>query len=173
MGIFTSTETVVSVPSEAIAIDPRVAEALPDPGDHLMSLLGGLPQESLAAAASEIARVRHPNGSIPWNALKGVGVADWKSGPLTLLVSIHVREMIATSVWASFGLPRRQRKMFDSTVEEIVRTQGVPAAATWALLSRPDAKMDLGYLAESLLSSYDEAHLTNGDVIKAFRKWRR
>ncbi|GAB1510351.1 hypothetical protein [Actinophytocola sp. KF-1] len=173
MGFFTSDETVVPVPSDDISVDPRVVAALPDPGDYLMDLLGDLSQESLDLVAGEIARVRHPNGAIPFDALTGVGVADWKSGPLTLLVSIHAGELIATSVWASFGLPRRQRKAFESTVEEIVRGQGVPAAATWALMSRPDAKPHLDFLAESLLSSYGEARLTNGDVIKAFRKWRR
>jgi hypothetical protein len=173
MGFFTSSETVVDVPSDAVAVDPRVVAALPDPGEHLLGLLGDLPQSSLDAFAGELARVRHPNGSIPRDALRGVGVADWKSGPLTLFVWMTAGELIATSVWASFGLPRKQRKPFESTVENIVRTQGVPAAATWTLLSRPDGKRHLDFLAESLLSSYREAGITNGDVIKAFRKWRR
>jgi hypothetical protein len=174
MGLFTSNETVTPVPSDVVTVEPRVTRALPDPGAFVLGFLSDLSQESLAAVAAELTRVRHPNGSIPRAALSGVGLRDWKSGPLTLYAWITVKEQLLTSVWASSGLPRRARKPFEATAGEIVRTQGVPAAATWTVMSRPDARCDLEFLGESLSAAYTESagQITNGDVIKAFRKWR-
>jgi hypothetical protein len=106
--------------------------------------------------------------------LKGIGFRDWKSGPLTLLVGLRSKDWIITGVWASYGLGRRQGREVTAIVQNLIQEQGVPAAATWAIASRPK-RPDLRFLAEQLSDSYDEAAglITNGDVIKAFRKWRR
>jgi hypothetical protein len=51
-------------------------------------------------------------------------------------------------------------------VQELVRKQGVPAAATWAIASRPAGRLSVESLGEQLSSAYDESAgmLTNGDL---------
>ncbi|MGZ3146534.1 hypothetical protein ACVDFE_31985 [Lentzea chajnantorensis] len=175
MGIFGRREEVQTVDVENVPVDPGVAERLPDAGDFLLRNLSDLPASSLRELAAEIERVRHPNGSITNRNLDGVGVRDWKSGPLTNLVWITAADWIITGVWASFGLSGRDRRQVERTAETIARGQGVAAAATWALRARPEGRLRIESLASQLEDSHSEWYgkLTNGDVIKSFKKWRR
>ncbi|MCM2422606.1 hypothetical protein [Streptomyces sp. RKAG293] len=174
MGLFSSDEQINLSPPGLVPVSAWVSEQLPDSGEYLLGLLGFLSPESYELAAAEIQRVRHANGAITDHGMKDIRLRDWKSGPLTLLVGLRVKEWIITGVWASYGLGRRQRREVTTMVENLVHEQGVPAAATWAVASRPNGP-DVSYLAEQLSAAYDEgaSHITNGDVIKAFRKWRR
>lgn len=174
MGIFSNKEELTSLSPDNVAVHASIAEALPDAGQHLLELLDDLHEESVSAATAEIARVRHPNGGIPHAPLKEIGIRNWKNGPLTLLAWITVTEPIAVAVWASFGLKGQNRRMIEATVQTIVDNQGVPAAATWAVATRPAGKLHVDSLRTTLSSLYTEkiGQITNGDVIKAFRKWR-
>ncbi|MEU3922068.1 hypothetical protein [Streptomyces sp. NPDC029004] len=174
MGLFSSTEEIDLSPPGLVAVSDRVAEQLPDPGEHLLRILGGLSPESYELAAAEIDRVRHANGAVTGAGLTGVAYRDWKSGPLTLLVGLRVADGITTGTWASFGLGRKQNREVRAIVETLVQEQGVPAAATWTVTHRAE-KCDVDFLAERLTASYEKQAglITNGDVIKAFRKWQR
>ncbi|MET9888400.1 hypothetical protein ABZZ20_35845 [Streptomyces sp. NPDC006430] len=174
MGLFSSDEEIDLSPPGLVAVNEGVAEQLPDPGAYLLDLLRDLAPESYESAAAEIQRVRHANGSLTRDGLQGIGFRDWKSGPLTLLVGLQAKEWIITGVWASYGLGRRQGREVTTVIQNLVQEQGVPAAASWAVAAR-HRKPDVRSLADQLFQSYEEAAglITNGDVIKAFRKWRR
>lgn len=175
MGIFGSREEVRSVDPDSVVVDPEIAGRLPDPGDFLVRMLSFLSEESLSALRAEIDSVRNVNGSIAYGNLRGIGINDWANGPLTHLVRLTVKDYIIVEVWASFGLGRQDRRRVESTVVRIVKEQGIPAAATWAVCSRPNHRLDLDFLASQLEDSWNEAasQIRNGDVIKSFKKWRR
>ncbi len=175
MGIFGNREELQTVATDEISVDPAVAECLPDAGDFLLRNIAPLAESSMRELAAEIERVRHPNGSITSRNLKNVGVRDWKSGPLTHLVWITAPDSIIVGVWASLSLSGRDRRQVDGTAANVVREQGVAAAATWALRSRPNGNLRIEMLASQLEDSRSEwfGKITNGDVIKSFKKWRR
>lgn len=175
MGIFGNREEVLIVDADNVTVDPTIAARLPDAGEFLLRLLSPLDEDLLRAVSMEIDRVRHPNGSIPHANLGGIGFRDWKSGPLTHLVTLTVKDNILVGVWASFGLGRQDRRRLESTAARIVDGQGIPAAATWAINSRPGRQLDVDFLGSQLEESWNEAasQIRNGDVIKSFKKWRR
>jgi hypothetical protein len=175
MGIFGRREELQTVDPDEIPVDPAVAECLPDAGEFLLRNIAPLPESSMRELAAEIERVRHRNGSITNRNLGDVGVRDWKSGPLTHLVWITASDRIIVGVWASFGLSGRDQRQVERTAEIIARQQGAAAAATWALRSRPQGNLRLESLAAQLEDSWSEwfGKITNGDVVKSFRKWRR
>lgn len=175
MGIFGSREHVNVVDPKTVTVDPALTARLPDPGIFLMNFLSFLHEDSLRLLTAEIDRVRHANGSIPKEHLRGIGIHDWKNGPLTHLVWLTAKDSILFGVWASFGLGGRERRRVESTALDIAGSQGIPAAATWTILSRPDGKLDVDFLAAQLEGSWNEAagQIRNGDIIKSFKKWRR
>ncbi|WP_053733821.1 hypothetical protein [Nocardia sp. NRRL S-836] len=175
MAIFGRREELRTVDTDNVPVDPSVVERLPDAGDFLLRNLSDLPENSLRELAAEIERVRHANGCITNRGLESVGVRDWKSGPLTHLVWITAPDWIIVGVWASSGLGGRDRRQVERTAENIAREQGVAAAATWALRSRPHGNLRIESLASQLGNSWSEWYgkLTNGDIIKSFKKWRR
>lgn len=175
MGIFGSREEVQSVDPDNVVVDPDIAARLSDPGEFLMDLFSFLHEDSLIALKTEIDRVRHPNGAIPYDNLKDIGIHDWKKGPLTHLVWLTAKDLILVGVWASFDLGRQERRRIESTAQSIVGNQGIPAAAMWAIRSRPNYRLDVDFLASQLEDSWNETggQIRNGDVIKSFKKWRQ
>lgn len=174
MGLFNREEINFSEPGE-VAVDPQIAKRLPDAGEFLLSLLSDLQPDSRRALEEEVQRVRHPNGSIPHSNLGGIGIHDWKNGPLTHLVWTTAKDRIIVGVWASFGLGHKDRKLIAGTAERLTDTQGIQAAASWSVATRAPGRLDIDSLAEQLRSAWTESagHIRNGDVIKSFRKWRR
>ncbi|MET0233100.1 MAG: hypothetical protein ABW224_00530 [Kibdelosporangium sp.] len=174
MGLFRSREEVQLVDPDTVVVDPAIAARLPDPGVFLMELLSDLHEESLRLVSAEIDRVRHVNGSIPRGNLRDIGIHDWKNGPLTHLVWFTAKDSILFGVWATFGLGRHERRQIEAAAQDIAVNQGIPAAATWVALSRPNGGLDVDFLATQLVASWNEAadQLRNGDIIKSFRKWR-
>jgi hypothetical protein len=140
-----------------------------------VSLLSDLDASSLQLLSAEVARVRHVNGSIPKGNLAEIGIHDWKRGPLTNLVWFTAKDWIIVGVWASYGLGRQDRLKIESVAGQIVDSQGIPAAATWALRCRPNGALDLDFLSSQLTDAWKEAsgQIRNGDIIKSFRKWVR
>ena len=175
MGLFSRREETLVVDSGDIAVDPEVAGILPDPGEFLVSLLSPLHEETLRQLSEEIARVRHPNGSIPRRNMAEVGVRDWTSGPLTHMVWFTAHDIILVGVWASFGLSGRDKRRVEQTASIIATEQGMAAAATWARLSRPDNRPSTESLAAQMSDTWHKnaGNIRNGDVVKSFRKWRR
>jgi hypothetical protein len=157
-----------------IVVPEWVVERLPDPGAILLDLLGGLHEESLSAAAAEIARVRHPTGGLP-KALRPDVKLSPKSGPLYLLEWITAGDYIALDVWATARLHGQRKRQIADISRNIVSSQGIPAAATWVLVSRRDNTPKLDILADMLENHYAErtGTITNDMVIKSFRKWQR
>lgn len=175
MGIFGNREELRSVDTDAISVHPAIAGKLPDAGEFLFRQLSFLHEDSLSELAAEIARVRHPNGSIPRRNLQAIGLRDWKSGPLTHLVWMTAKDMIVVGVWATLTLSRGERQQFEKTVVAVAEEQGIAAAATWAMLSRPDGNLHVESLASQLEDSWSESMglIRNGEIIKSFQKWRR
>ncbi len=175
MGIFGGREDVRVVDPDNVQVIPAVTADLPDAGEFLMDLLSFLHEDTLNTLRAELDRVRHPNGSIPLANLKDIGIHDWKSGPLTHLVWLTAKDKILVGVWASYGLGRQERRRVESTTQRIIDDQGIPAAATWAKLTRPSARLEVDFLASQLEGSWNEQYgqIRNGDIIKSFKKWRR
>lgn len=175
MGLFSRREEISAVSPEHIAVAADLAATLPDPGEYLLTLLAPLHEDSRRALAAELDRVRHPNGSIPRVNLKGVGVQDWKSGPLTHFVLLTAKDTIILEVWASFGLSGQDKRRIAQTASVVAAGQGIPAAATWARNSRPNHRFDVEFLAAQLRGSWEESAglIRNRDVIKSFTKWQR
>lgn len=174
MGLFGSGEVTVPVDVENVSVFPGLAARLPDAGEFLLDLISFLDDGSLQSVQASIAGIRHPNGAITGVSLDGVGVRDWKKGPITHLVWLTAKDSILLEVWASFGLGRRDGQRLGKGARQVYATQGMPAAATWVLNSRPDARLDLDFLADQLTGSWAEsaAHISNGDIIKSFKKWQ-
>ncbi|HEX5493679.1 MAG TPA: hypothetical protein VFX70_03770 [Mycobacteriales bacterium] len=175
VGLFGNSERLNLIEPDTVAVIPEIAERLPDPGSALMDLLGWLPDDVRRATAEEVRRVRHPNGSIPDANLDGIRIRDYKEGPLMLLRWMTAGDSIIVGVWASFWLRGRDSRAVRATAQEVAHDQGIPAAATWTIVARPDGRLNIDSLAEQLSDSWEKyaGQITNKDVIKAFRKWQR
>lgn len=175
MGLFSrrNEQDAVFEPPGNIVVDSEVLRALPDPGAFLLDLVSDFPGFREAAAA-EISRVRHQNGGLPYNLRQGLA-SNTSAGPLYLLHWITSTEFIPVQVWASHGLKSKAMKNMMLVVENLVRDQGVPAAATWVHEQRGPQLLGLDFLASQLLNDYEghAATLTNGTVIDSFKKWKR
>jgi hypothetical protein len=174
LGIFGSREETVPVAPENVFVDPDVAARLPDAGAFLLDLISFLDDSSLRAVGAAVDQLRHPNGAIPGERLRAMKIKDWKMGPVTHLALLTAKDSIALEVWASFGLGRRDGQRIGRAAQQVYLTQGIPAAATWAIQSRPSARLDIDFLAEQLMSNWTELSnlIRNGDIIKSFKKWR-
>ena len=174
VGIFGSSEEVALVESENVSVSPDIAAQLPDIGTFLLEMISFLHEDSLRAAGAAIDELRLPDGAIPGRRLRDIGIRNWKMGPVTHLALLTARDSIGLEVWASYGLSRRDRQQVATGAHQVYLAQGIAAAATWAILSRPNARMHVDFLAEQLTKSWSEsaALISNGDIIKSFRKWR-
>lgn len=173
MGIFRAGEEIAVVAPENVVARPEVTARLPDVGAFLLDAIAFLGDPALDATEAAIDGLRHTNGAIPGGRLREIGFRDWKRGPITHLAWLTAKDSIAIEVWASFGLGRRDGKQVSTTARQVYLTQGIPAAATWALLTRPAARLDVGFLAEQLTDNWSEqlGQIRNGDIIKSFKKW--
>lgn len=173
MGIFGTSEETRIVEAGNVAVGPDLAARLPDVGAFFLDAIAFVDESSLRAVEAAITELRHPSGGIPGERLREIGIRNWKRGPVTHLSWLAAKDGIAIEVWASFGLGRRDAKRIGTTANEVYLTQGAPAAAAWALLSRPSARLDVGFLAEQLTDNWSEAlgQIRNGDIIKSFKKW--
>lgn len=170
MGLFGRSETIVDVPTNDINVPEDISNVVPDVGEYFLGLMPeGEPQ---VLAAAQIGELRHANGAVP-GRLRGIDYMKYKQGPVCLLS--NVRERVALEVWATYGLSGRQKRDVVNGVVEVWLEQGVAAAATWAIIARPDHRFDIWILTQQLHSAHaeDHDHLTNRDVVKAFRKWQR
>jgi len=172
MGFFSKSNgsTAFADPGE-VAIDPDIAQALPDPGQILLAVY---PASVTAEVDAEYQRVRHPQGGYPSELRRGLPLKP-STGPLYLLDWITAGDWIPVQVWASNGLRFGTKSGVDQTVSALCSTQGIPAAATWVLSQRGDDVLPLRFLAEQLEDYYaDRADsITNGMVIDSIRKWKR
>lgn len=175
MGIFGNSETIdLSQPGQ-VAIPEQVASVVPDAGEYFLGWLGGLLDDrTLSRLENEINARRGTNGWLASTGLDDAPQLGQKQNPLTFLRSlVGGLDAIHLGVWGTSANRGRDYKALTSTLEGLVRTQGHAAAATWAIEVRPQARLDLNYLAESLRDAWGQSHsyLTNGDVIKAFKNW--
>lgn len=174
MGIFGSSEEIALVKSENVLVNPDFAARLPDVGSFLLDMLSFLHEDSVRAARAAIDQLRLPDGAIPGQRLRGMGFKDWKLGPVTHLAWLTAKDGILIDVWAGYGLGRRDGRQVSAGAQQVYLAQGIPAAAAWAIRSRPNARLDVDFLAEQLTDNWTElaAQIRNGDIIKSFRKWR-
>ncbi len=168
-----SEETVV-IDLGDVAVDSEIAARIPDAGAFLLQELPITDEGIFRAVEASIDRLRHANGAITGKRLSEIGSRNWKAGPVTHLAWLTAQDGIILEVWASFGLGRREGKRIGQQVLQVYLMQGIPAAATWAFRSRPNARLDLDSLVGQLTGSRIEwmGKLTNGDIIKSFKKWR-
>jgi hypothetical protein len=174
MGIFGTSEETAFIEPGNVVIDPGITARLPDAGAFLLAALDFLGEPALHATEAAITGLRNPDGAIPGDCLREIGIRDWKRGPLTHLAWLTAKDGIAVEVWASFGLGRRDGKRIGTTAQQVYLTQGMPAAATWAVRSRPGGRLDIDFLAEQLTGNWSEllGQIRNGDIIKSFKKWK-
>ena len=173
MGIFgTSEETAIVEPGNVV-VSPDVSARLPDAGEFLLDAIAFVGDPAVRATEAAIAGLRNSGGAIPGDRLREIGIRNWKLGPVTHLAWLTAKDGIAIEVWASFGLGRREGRRIGTTAHQVYLTQGIPAAAAWARLSRPSARLDLDFLAEQLTNNWSEqlGQIRNGDIIKSFKKW--
>ncbi|MEU4253307.1 hypothetical protein AB0F15_38520 [Amycolatopsis sp. NPDC026612] len=173
MGIFGTSEKTAFVDHENVVVDAGITARLPDAGAFLLDALDFLGEPALRATEAAIAGLRNSDGAIPGSRLREIGIRDWKRGPLTHLAWLTAKDAIAVEVWASFGLGHRDAKRIGTTAQQVYLTQGMPAAAAWAVQSRPGGRLDLDFLAEQLRDNWSESlgRIRNGDIIKSFKKW--
>ncbi len=173
MGIFGTNEETAFIEPEDVAVSPDIAARLPDVGAFLLNAITFVDDSSLRAVEAAITGLRHSNGAIPGGRLHEIGIRNWKLGPITHLTWLTAKDSIAIEVWASFGLGRRDGRRIGTTVQQVYLTQGIPAAAAWAIQSRPTARLDIDFLAEQLTGSWSDqlGQIRNGDIIKSFKKW--
>jgi len=170
VGLFGSKEALHLEEPGQIGVAEHVREHIPDLGEYFLDFLGAFGSKRVAP---HVDALRGENGCIPTGALDQFGFKKLSNGPLTFLNMMVSYDQIHISVWAGFGLRGGPKRTVESTVSRLLREQGHAAAATWAIIARPEARLDLEFLAESLTGGWDKgvATIRNGDVIKAFKKW--
>lgn len=170
MGLFGSRESLNLQEPGRVEIADHVRTHVPDVGEHFLDFIG-VGRDQLEP---HVDALRAENGWVPIGALRQYGVMKLNSGPLTFLNMMVAYDRVTMSVWASFGLRGSDKRAVESTVTGVLEEQGHAAAATWAIVARPQARLDLEFLGESLTSRWDESVSTirNGDLIKAFKKWK-
>ncbi|WP_073946257.1 hypothetical protein [Streptomyces kebangsaanensis] len=170
MGLFRSRESLNLEEPGRVEIADHVRTHVPDVGEHFLDFIG-VGRDQLEP---HVDALRTENGWVPIGALHQYGFRKLNNGPLTFLNEMVVRDQVTMSVWASFGLRGSDKRAVESTVARILEEQGHAAAATWAIVARPQARLNLELLGESLTSGWNESVSTirNGDLIKAFKKWK-
>ncbi|MGO4230179.1 hypothetical protein AB4Y72_15065 [Arthrobacter sp. YAF34] len=172
MGFFSkdNSGTAFADPGQ-VAVDPDVAQTLPDPVEVL---LAAYPEPAATEAAVEYRRVRHPHGGYPSGLRRGLPLKP-SAGPLYLLNWLTAGDEITVQVWATNGLRFGAKSGVEQTVGTLCSTQGIPAAATWVLSQRGSDVLPVDFLAGQLADYYEEraSSITNGMVIDSIRKWKR
>jgi hypothetical protein len=176
MGLFGSREELSVSEPGVVEIPAYVAEQVTDVGTYFIGwATAGIHEEQAQWVVAAVEAKRGQNGWIPINSLSEIGIMDFRSGPLTFLAGMTAADRILMEVWASFGLGGKDKRYVSGQVSALVYEQGHAAAATWALASRPNARLDLGLLNDQLVASWQKGsgYVRNKDFIKAFRKWER
>lgn len=169
MGLFGSRESLNLEEPGRVEVADHVRTHVPDVGEHFLDFIG-VGRDQLAP---HVDALRAENGWVPVGALRRYGFKKLANGPLTFLNMMVSYDPMTMSVWASLGLRGSDKRAVESTVTRVLEDQGHAAAATWALIARPEARLNLEFLGESLTSRWDESvsSIRNIDVIKAFKKW--
>lgn len=166
---------------ERIAIPENVACAVPDVGEYLLSWLG-VDGPLLDEVAAEVNALRSENGWISLKEARRFPIVwkfvlsiTWENGPLTFLYVMTRGDDIQMPVWAGYGLNGEDRHTVEKNVTKVLNTQGHAAAAAWALAARPEARLDLEFLANRLENGWYEGlnDYNDRDIRKSFKKWRR
>ncbi|TDE36420.1 hypothetical protein [Actinomadura sp. 6K520] len=179
MGIFGNKEQInLSDPGE-VAIAEHVASVIPDAGEYLLNLLGDFCNEQMYARLKvDVDSRRAPNGWVVPAKLTDVPPIGRKQTPMTFLnFFMGMRGTIALTVWGTSANRGKDYRALADVLSSILHDQGHAAAATWAIVARPEARPSLSpsHLAGALLDGWreDHQHLRNKDVIRAFRNWNK
>jgi hypothetical protein len=177
MGIFGKKEQInLSAPGE-VAVAEHVATAIPDAGEYFMDWIGGYCNEQMyARLKADVDSRRAPNGWLVASKFTDVPQLGRKQTPMTFLSTfVGGRDVIIIAVWGTSGNRGKDYKALEGTLAHLVHTQGHGAAATWAIIARPEARLSLEYLSQALHDGWSQSHefLRNGDLIKAFRNWNK
>lgn len=175
--MFTKSDIVHPAMPDVIEVPEYIASAVPDAGEALLVWFDDLLDQTTAARlTATIDAYRGPNGWIAGNSLKDVPTLGRKQTPLTYLALMTGSfDRIALSVWATSARRGKEYKDLGRAVEDLIATQGHAAAATWAVVNRPSAHLDVDLLARLLREAWEKVlgSQRNGDVIRAFRNWNR
>ncbi|MCH0571588.1 hypothetical protein I3F60_20360 [Streptomyces sp. MUM 136J] len=144
MGLFGSRESLNLEEPGHVEIADHVRTRVPDVGEHFLDFIG-VGRDQLTP---HIDALRTGNGWVPTGALRPYGFKKLNNGPLTFLNMMVSYDHITMSVWASFGLRGGDKRTVESTVTRVMEEQGHAAAATWALVARPNTRLDLEFLGE-------------------------
>ncbi|MFG2018731.1 hypothetical protein [Actinomadura geliboluensis] len=178
MGIFGKKEQIdLSEPGE-VTIADHVAAAVPDAGEYFLNSLTDFCNEQMyARLKADIDSRRAPNGWLIGNGFSDVPPVGRKQTPLTFLSLLvgTARDASVISVWGTSANRGKDYNTLATTLRNLVDTQGHAAAATWAIIARPEGRFNLEYLSEALQRSWGETFglLRNKDVIKAFKNWNK
>lgn len=178
MGIFGKKEQIdLSDPGE-VAIADHVAAAVPDAGEYLLDSLAQFCNEQMyVRLKADIDARRAPNGWLVGNGFADVPPVGRKQTPMTFLSLLvgTARDESVISVWGTSANRGKDYNTLATTLRILVGTQGHAAAATWAIIARPEGRFSLDYLSEALRGSWDETLglLRNKDVIRAFKNWNK
>lgn len=176
MGIFGSNEQIAEVSGEPPgSVSEHVSGALPDIGDYFLEWCG-LPQSLTDELEEKLNSLRTEAGPIPLNRAVAFGIGKWENGPLTFLTKMTVFDRACLEVWATYGLSGSAKRNVKEGVVTVLGHSGHAAAATWAFATRPNSKqLYLDLLSDSLVTGWQRqvSDVTQGDMIKACKRWRR
>ncbi|XRQ12171.1 hypothetical protein ACN3XK_15130 [Actinomadura welshii] len=175
MGIFGKKEQInLSDPGE-VDIAEHVASALPDVGDYFLNWIGDICNEQVyALLKADIDARRAPNGWVAGKNFADVPPMGRKQLPMSMLHMLFYTSF-SLPIWGTAANRGKDYNALKSTLSSLVDTQGHAAAATWAIIARPDARFNLEILSKMLQDEWSEnlGVLRNKDVIKAFRNWSK
>jgi len=174
MGLFGSRETIDLTDPGTVPVPQFVAERIPDAGAHFLNWLGCPGAEQ---ASPYVDRLRGADGWIPLETLRPYGLRQYDKGPLTIMNWMLAYDRVLLEVFASGGrrLHGADKRAARDVTRRLVGEQGHASAAAWACAARPQAGLDVDWLASTLVSGWDEqlGKMQNRWVIKAFQKWQR
>lgn len=175
MGLFSSNVAFQFPDAEQIEVPDYVRDGLIDPGRLLLELYENTDSSVIGQVQAELHRVRRPQGGYDLAGVKH----DKRSGPLFLLGWITSGDWIAVEVWAQHtSLRGAQKNDVKTRINAIVKSYGIPVAATWTIMAWASSGQrgpSLEILNDLLASSYYDwqGKITNGMVIDSFKKWKR
>ncbi|MEV8375213.1 hypothetical protein AB0P21_20940 [Kribbella sp. NPDC056861] len=175
MGIFGSNEELNLSEPGVLVIPTLVSDCVPDVCSEFISwATGGIDERAAQQVVAAVEKLKGSNGWLPLDSLREIGIMDFKNGPLTFLKGMTVGDYPLMGVWASYGTRGKDQRQIRTTVERLLRTQGHAAAATWALIARPNARLDLDFLGSQLRESWHSnvSYVRNKDFVKSFTKWK-
>lgn len=181
MGLFGHKEQInLSAPGE-VAVAEHVATAIPDAGEYFMDWLmdwlgGNCNAQTRARLKADVDSRRAPNGWLVAGKFTDVPPLGRKQTPMTFLSHfVGGRDAITLAVWGTSANRGKDYTALARTLTHLVHTQGHGAAATWAIIARPEARFNVEYLSEALHDDWSQSHefLRNRDLIKAFKNWNK